>query len=393
MERKMGFWWSPDSKHLAFTEVDSTEIPLYRIMHQGKSYVGPDAEEDHAYPFAGAANVKVRLGVVPSNGGEVTWMDLLCGDPHGPHSDEEYLARVNWMHNNAVAVQVLNRSHTKLKLLKFDITTGKREVLLEEQHDTWVTLHDCFTPLDKGVNSKHPGGFIWASEKTGFRHLYVHDKNGVCLGPLTQGEWMVEQIAAVNESNGLIYFCGTLDGPLETNLYQTNLFPDWSLPLQPPKRLTHGTGRHSVILDHQLLRFIDVYDSIKSSPVILLCSLLDGSVIMPLFEQPSTIPSLKKFQQLSPEIVEITAKDGTTLYGTLYLPDERKYGPPPYKTLVSVYGGPGVQLVSDTWMSTVDMRAQYLRSKGILVWKVNVLLLFLLEVERHLSLGGSMLLI
>ncbi|KAG2657932.1 dipeptidyl aminopeptidase 4-like [Panicum virgatum] len=371
MERKMGFWWSPDSKHLAFTEVDSTEIPLYRIMHQGKSYVGPDAEEDHAYPFAGAANVKVRLGVVPSNGGEVTWLDLLCGDPHGPHSDEEYLARVNWMHNNAVAVQVLNRSHTKLKLLKFDINTGKRELLLEEQHDTWVTLHDCFTPLDKGANSKHPGGFIWASEKTGFRHLYVHDKNGVCLGPLTQGEWMVEQIAAVNESNGLIYFCGTLDGPLETNLYQTNLFPDWSLPLQPPKRLTHGTGRHSVILDHQLLRFIDVYDSIKSPPVILLCSLLDGSVIMPLFEQPSTIPSLKKFQQLSPEIVEITAKDGTTLYGTLYLPDERKYGPPPYKTLVSVYGGPGVQLVSDTWMSTVDMRAQYLRSKGILVWKMD----------------------
>ncbi|CAO2045522.1 unnamed protein product [Urochloa humidicola] len=371
MERKMGFWWSPDSKHLAFTEVDSTEIPLYRIMHQGKSSVGPDAQEDHAYPFAGAANVKVRLGVVSSHGGEVTWMDLLCGDPHGSHGDEEYLARVNWMHNNALAVQVLSRSHTKLKLLKFDITTGKREVLLEEQHDTWITLHDCFTPLDKEVNSKHPGGFIWASEKTGFRHLYIHDKDGVCLGPLTQGEWMVEQIAAVNESNGLIYFTGTLDGPLETNLYQTKLFPDWSLPLQSPKRLTHGTGRHSVILDHQLLRFIDVYDSIKSPPVILLCSLLDGSVIMPLFEQPSTVPSLKKFQQLSPEIVEITAKDGTTLYGTLYLPDERKYGPPPYKTLVSVYGGPGVQLVSDTWMSTVDMRAQYLRSKGILVWKMD----------------------
>jgi dipeptidyl-peptidase-4 len=375
MERKMGFWWSPDSKHLAFTEVDSTEIPLYRIMHQGKSSVGPDAQEDHAYPFAGAANVKVRLGVVPSHGGEVTWMDLLCGDPNGSHSDEEYLARVNWMHNSALAVQVLNRSHTKLKLLKFDITTGKREVLLEEQHDIWITLHDCFTPLDKGVNSKHPGGFIWASEKTGFRHLYVHDNDGACLGPLTQGDWMVEHIAGVNESNGLIYFTGTLDGPLETNLYHTNLFPDWSLPLQTPKRLTRGTGRHSVILDHQLLKFIDVYDTIKSPPVILLCSLLDGSVIMPLFEQPLTVPPLKKFQQLSPEIVEITAKDGTNLYGALYLPDERKYGPPPYKTLINVYGGPSVQLVSDSWMCTVDMRAQYLRSKGILVWKVKYYIL------------------
>ncbi|KAG8070567.1 hypothetical protein GUJ93_ZPchr0006g41716 [Zizania palustris] len=317
MERKMGFWWSPDSKHLAFTEVDSSEIPLYRIMHEGKSYVGPDAQEDHAYPFAGAANVKVRLGVVPSRGGEITWMDLLCGEPNGIHGDDEYLARVNWMHNSAIAVQVLNRTHSKLKLLKFDIAS------------------------DKGVNSRYPGGFIWASEKTGFRHLYLHDKNG------------------------------TLDGPLETNLYSTNLFLDLCLPLQVPKRLTHGTGRHSIILDHQLLRFIDVYDSIKSPPVIRLCSLLDGSVIMPIYEQPMTVQPLKKFQQLSPEIIQIVAKDGTALYGTLYLPDEKKYGPPPYKTLINVYGGPSVQHVSDSWISTVDMRAQFLRSKGILVWKMD----------------------
>ncbi|KAL5208107.1 hypothetical protein ABZP36_032542 [Zizania latifolia] len=371
MERKMGFWWSPDSKHLAFTEVDSSEIPLYRIMHQGKSSVGPDAQEDHAYPFAGAANVKVRLGVVPSHGGEITWMDLHCGEPNGIHGDEEYLARVNWIHNSAIAVQVLNRTHSKFKLLKFDIASGKREIILQEEHDTWITLHDCFTPLDKGVDSRYPGGFIWASEKTGFRHLYIHDKNGVCLGPLTQGDWMVDQIAGVNESSGVIYFTGTLDGPLETNLYSSNLFPDWSLPLQAPKRLTHGTGRHSVILDHQLLRFIDVYDSIKSPPVIRLCSLLDGSVIMPIYEQPLTVQPLKRFQQLSPEIVQIAAKDGTALYGTLYLPDEKKYGPPPYKTLINVYGGPSVQLVSDSWISTVDMRAQFLRSKGILVWKMD----------------------
>ena len=70
-----------------------------------------------------------------------------------------------------------------------------------------------------------------------------------------------------------------------------------------------------------------------------------------------------------------TAKDGTNLYGALYLPDERKYGPPPYKTLINVYGGPSVQLVSDSWMCTVDMRAQYLRSKGILVWKVKYYIL------------------
>ncbi|XP_038986144.1 dipeptidyl aminopeptidase 4-like [Phoenix dactylifera] len=370
MDRKTGFWWSPDSKYIAFTEVDSSEIPLFRIMHQGKNSVGSDAQEDHAYPFAGAANVKVRLGVVPALGGEVTWMDLLCGEQEKNNGDAEYLARVNWMPDNSLTAQVLNRSHSKLKVFKFDIRTGQREVLLVEEQDIWITLHDCFTPLDKG-RSEFSGCFIWASDKTGFRHLYLHDKNGDLVGPITQGDWMVEQVAGVNENAGLVYFTGTMDGPLETNLYCANLFPDHNLPLQPPRRLTHGNGRHAVILDHQMQRFIDVHDSLNNPPRVLLCSLHDGSIIMPLYEQSLNIPRFKRLPLLSPEIVQISAKDGTALYGALYKPDAKKFGPPPYKTLISVYGGPSVQLVSDSWINTVDMRAQYIRNKGILVWKLD----------------------
>ncbi|XP_072985272.1 uncharacterized protein [Typha latifolia] len=370
MERKTGFWWSPDSKYIAFTEVDSSKIPLFRIMHQGKSSVGSDAQEDHAYPFAGAANVTVRLGVVPSCGGNVTWMDLLCGVRDQTGAEEEYLTRVNWMHDGSLTAQVLNRGHSKLKILKFDISTGAKKILLVEEQNIWITLHDCFTPLDKGAN-KFSGGFIWASEKTGFRHLYLHDRNGNCIGPITQGDWMVEQIVGINENAGVVYFTGTMDGPLEANLYSAILFPDWNLPLQPPQRLTHGKGRHAVILDHQLKRFIDVHDSLKSPPRVLLCSLRDGSVIMPLYELPVSVPRFRRLQLLSPEIVQISAKDGTILYGALYLPDEKIFGPPPYKTLISVYGGPSVQLVSDSWVNTVDMRAQYLRNKGILVWKLD----------------------
>ncbi|XP_043697383.1 dipeptidyl aminopeptidase 4 [Telopea speciosissima] len=369
MDRKNGYWWSPDSKWIAFTEVDSSEIPLFRIMHQGKNSVGSDAQEDHAYPFAGTLNVRVRLGVVPASGGSVTWMDLLCGGEDQANIDEEYLARVNWMPGNILTAQVLNRSHTKLKILKFDIKTGQRKIILVEEQDPWVNLHECFTPLDKEVD-RLSGGFIWASDKTGFRHLYLHDTDGACLGPITEGDWMVEQIAGVNEAAGLVYFTGTVDGPLESNLYCTSLFPDWSHPLQAPQRLTYGKGRHVVVLDHQMQRFVDVHDSLNTPPRVLLCSLHDGSLIMPLYEQSSTVRS-KRLQLLPPEIFQIPANDGSILYGALYRPDEKRFGPPPYKTLISVYGGPTVQLVCDSWMNTVDMRAQYLRSKGILVCKLD----------------------
>lgn len=369
MERKNGYWWSLDSKFIAFTEVNYSEIPPFRIMHQGKSFVGSEAQEDHSYPFVGGPNVKVRLGVVSATGGPVTWMDLLCGGI-GQANNEEYLARVCWMHGNILTAQVLNRSHSKLKILKFDIKSGQRKIILEEEHETWINLHDCFTPLDK-VNTRSPGGFIWSSEKTGFRHLYLHNSNGQCLSPITQGDWMVEQVVGVNDAVGFVYFTGTLDGPLECHLYRANLYPDPGNPLQVPFRLTHGKGKHVVVLDHQMQRFVDIYDSLGSPPKVTLHSLSNGSLIMPLFEQPLSIPRFKKLQLQPPDVIQVEAKDGTTLYGALYKPDPARFGPPPYKTMIQVYGGPSVQLVCDSWINTVDMRSQYLRSKGILVWKMD----------------------
>ncbi|KAL0382439.1 UNVERIFIED_CONTAM: Dipeptidyl aminopeptidase 4 [Sesamum calycinum] len=329
MDRKNGYWWSLDSKYIAFTEVDSSEIPRFRIMHQGKNSVGSDAQEDHAYPFAGSSNVKVRLGVISASGGPVSWMDLYCGGDRV--EDEEYLARVNWMRGNILTAQVLNRTHSKLKILRFDIKTGQRKVILEEEHETWINLHDCFTPLDK-VPNKSTAGFIWASEKTGFKHLYLYDIDGECLGPITQ---------------------------------------DAGRSLQVPVRLTQGKGKHVVVLDHQLQRFVDIHDSLGSPPKVTLNSLLDGSLITSFYEQPVYIPRFKKLQLEFPEIIKVEAKDGTALYGALYKPDAARFGPPPYKTMIQVYGGPGVQLVCDSWINTVDMRAQYLRSKGILVWKMD----------------------
>ncbi|KAL9677546.1 hypothetical protein QQ045_005779 [Rhodiola kirilowii] len=370
MDRKNGYWWSLDSRFIAFTQVDSSEIPLFRIMHQGKSSVGPDAQEDHAYPFAGQANVNVRLGVISASGGPVTWMDISCGGKCRQNTDEEYLARVHWLHENSLAVQVLNRRQSELKILKFDIKTGERETLLVERHDKWVNLHDCFTPLDKGV-SNFGGGFIWASEKTGYKHLYLHDASGNCIGPITEGEWMVEHISGVNEAAGLIYFTGTLDGPLESHLYCTKLFRDGDQHIEPPRRLTKGNGKHMVVLDHHFQMFADIYDALDSPPKILLCDLASGDVVMPLFEQTLTDPRFRKLHLEPPVMVQVHANDGTTLYGALYKPDEANFGPPPYKTLLSVYGGPGVQLVSDSWIDTVDMRAQYLRSKGVLVCKFD----------------------
>lgn len=381
MDRRNGYWWSLDSKFIAYTEVDSSEIPLFRIMHQGKSSVGSEAQEDHAYPFAGALNSTVRLGVVSSaGGGKTTWMNLVCGGR--TNTEDEYLGRVNWMPGNILTAQVLNRSQRRLKIISFDIHTGQGNILLTEESDAWVTLHDCFTPLEKVPSPRGSGGFIWASERTGFRHLYLYESDGTCLGAITSGEWMVEQIAGVNEPMSLVYITGTLDGPLETNLYCTKLETGDASRCQPT-RLTHGKGKHIVVLDHQMKNFVDIHDSVDSPPRVSLCSLSDGTVLKILYEQTTPIPILKSLKLEPPEFVQIQANDGkTTLYGAVYKPDSSKFGPPPYKTMISVYGGPSVQLVHNSWINTVDMRTQYLRSRGILVWKVLQILYLLSFLSR-----------
>ncbi|GKC77603.1 SNF2 domain-containing protein CLASSY 3-like protein [Tanacetum coccineum] len=83
---------------------------------------------------------------------------------------------------------------------------------------------------------------------------------------------------------------------------------------------------------------------------------------MSLYEQQvATIPRVKKLQLQPPKkICQIQAKDGTILYGALYKPDEEMFGPPPYKTMLSVYGGPGIQLITYSWANVVDMRAREL---------------------------------
>jgi len=137
------------------------------------------------------------------------------------------------------------------------------------------------------------GGFIWASEQTGYHHL-EGDSWGAQLGAITQGSWIVEQVAGSNETTGILYFTATYDSPLETHLYSTNLFVefDWS-PLKP-KHLTEGC--HNVVLDHNIQRFVDIHDSLISPPRVLLCSPEDGSILVSIYEQPGPTPRTGRFQ-------------------------------------------------------------------------------------------------
>jgi dipeptidyl-peptidase-4 len=354
MGRYSGCWWSPDSHWIAFEEVDETHVPVYRIIHQGKDFTGDGAQEDHRYPFAGSANARVRLGVVPVEGGEPVWMDL------GPEPDI-YLARVQWLPDGRLSAQIENRQQTALELAVFDPQSGQRTTLLQETSPVWINLHDLFHPLE-GPYQGQAGCFLWASERSGFRHLYLYDGQGRLIRQVTSGEWRVDTLAGVDEVGGQVYFTATLDDPRQCHLYAV------SLEGGAPRRLTHAPGTHSVVVDHACKRFIDTFHSLEQPPVIWLCSTQDGSLLATLFDQRD--PRLDQLQLEPPELVTVQNRQGTTLFGALFRPPNR-FGPGPYPTLVYVYGGPHAQLVVDAWTLTINMRLQYLRSLGFLVFVLD----------------------
>jgi len=359
MARYRGMWWSRDDEFLAFEEADETHIPAYRIVHQGKDAVGQGAEEDHRYPFAGEPNARVRLGVVRADGsGEPVWMDL--GD-----DEDVYMARVAWFHDGALAVQMLNRDQSELRLLRCDPATGASTELLRETSDIWINLHTCFRPFESAAIAG-AGAFLWASERTGFRHLEVRAANGDLVRVLTHGEWMVDALSGVDEDAGLAYFTATKDGAVEQHLYVVSLAE--SDGAADVRRLTPERGTHTVALDIPGGRFVDRHHALDRPPVVVVRSLEDGEVLRSVHE--ATDPRIAELALVPPKLVTIQSRDGESLHGALYLPPEgEEEGPWP--VVISVYGGPHAQRVKNAWDMTVGMRAQALRRKGFCVFVVD----------------------
>lgn len=336
-----GFWWSPDGSHIAFVEVDARHIPDYPIVHQGRDALDT---EHHRYPFAGAPNARVRLGVAPAAGGEPVWMDL-------GEDEDFYLPRVVWRPDGVLAGMVLNRAQTELRLHLFDADTGTVLGTLEERSEPWLNLGD-FRFLETGE-------LLWSSERSGFRHLYLYDADLNESRELTSGEWVVTRIVEVDEAGRTVFFSGTREGAVERHLYRVGLDGG------EVERLTTEPGVHGCTVAPDGTTVVDTFSSRERAAVTTLRRTDGGEVVATLHEEPDMTAAAQGLRP--PELRVMAAADGTPMFGALYRPE----GERPHPLVVSVYGGPHAQRVLDDWALTVDLRAQYLAQAGFVVLAVD----------------------
>jgi dipeptidyl-peptidase-4 len=344
--RGQAYWWSPDSSHLAFVRYDDTPVHKFAVVDHGPTR---QKVEMGSYPKAGDPLPIVKLGIVPVAGGPVAFVDL-----HGYSDGAMLLTRAGWTPDGAkVYFYIQDRAQTWLDFCTAPRRGGERTRLFREKTKAWVS--------DPGApHFLKDGSFLLPCERSGWKHLYHFDKEGKLRGTLTSGPWEVRKLHLVDEAKGWVYFSGTKDCPISTNLYRVKLDG------KNLQRLTSGPGEHYVSISPKANLFVD-YRSSHKTPMSVRLYQTDGTPARTLDTNP--VHALEEYNLGELELVQIKAPDGFVLEGNLLKPPDfdssRRY-----PVWFSTYGGPHAPVIHDSWFGG-RLRDRGLANLGFLVFHVD----------------------
>jgi dipeptidyl-peptidase-4 len=351
MSQHTGYYWAPDDSAIAYRRYDEAPVPVARRFE-----IFADRTEviDQHYPAAGDPNVLIDLMVVNPATGEQRKVDL------GAEKDI-YLIRADFSADAKTLVfQRQTRDQKRLDLVAVDVATLAQRPLLTETSKTWVEINNDLRFL-KGRNA-----FIWASERTGRKHLYLYDLNGKLLHPISRGEWGVDDILAVDEGANKVYISSNREAVIDKQAYILAL--DGSTA-DKPTRITKGDGWHEAAFAGNGKLFVETYSNPNTPPQVSIRK-PDGSMVewLEKNELNANHPYAKYLpDHLPTEYGSMKAADGQTLYYSIIKPanfDASKR----YPVFLFTYGGPHSQRVTRTWGNYFD---QYMAQQGFVVFRLD----------------------
>jgi len=351
MDQHTGYYWAPDDSAIAYRRYDEAQVPVARRFE-----IFADRTEviDQRYPAAGAKNVQIALMIVNPATGAQKQVDL------GPDQDI-YLVRADWSADGKTLVyQRQSRDQKRLDLVAVDAGSLAQRPLLTETSQTWVSIHDDLRFLGRQK------AFIWASERSGRKHLYLYDLSGKLLHPISSGEWGVDNILAVDEQAGKVYVASNRDAVIDKQTYALNL--DGS-NASKPVRLTKQDGWHEDVFARNGKIFVDTFSDPNTPPQVSIRH-ADGTMVEwlehnELNAQHPYAPYLAS--HLPTEYGTIQAHDGQTLHYSMIKPanfDASKR----YPVFLFTYGGPHSQRVTRQWGNLFN---QYMAQQGFVVFVLD----------------------
>lgn len=363
-----GTFWSPKSTYLAFYRMDQSMVTDYPQVNTTAriAELVPDK-----YPMAGMTSHKVTVGIYNVKDGKTIY--LQAGDP-----TDRYFTNISWgPDEKSVFVIELNRDQNHAQLVQYDAVSGQKiGVLYEEKHTRYVEPQHplIFLPWDDSQ-------FIYRTQRDGFNHLYLMDTKTKLKGewktgkdsedqyceylktiPLTEGNWLVQDVLGFNAARKEIIIASTEISPLQTNIF--------SLNVKNGKRTLIGMedGTHQAKLSASGTYLIDYFTS-NNVPREISILPTTGKKGTTLFT--ATDPLKENYNLPEITVGTIKAADGETdLYYRLIKPvnfDPNKK----YPAIIYVYGGPHAQMIHNTRFYDARGWDLYMAQQGYVMLTVD----------------------
>ena len=344
--RYRAFWWSPDSKQLAYMHFDESMIPMFPIyVSEGQhGYI-----EQTRYPLPGDKNPEVKIGLVNPDGGKTTWADF-------NDKDDQYFGWPTWHPiTHALLVPWMNRDQNNLKIYEVNTGNGNKKEWYNETQKTWIDLEDR---VGGRLNFLASGkGVIIQSDKTGWNHLYMYNMDGTLKSPITSGKYTVTNIRLIDEKTETIYFTGrSRENTARTDLYSVK-FNGTDLT-----RLTFGEYNHAQTnLSPNAKYFVTTYNNASTPSKVTLVD-NKGKIVRELGEMKST--EMDNYNLAKTELIRIKSDDGLYELPALVTWPANMDPNKKYPMLISIYGGPNAGTVMDTWSWSANR--QFYANEGLI---------------------------
>ena len=321
------FWWSPDSKKIAYFRSDDTKVPVFTIT-DGTGQHG--LVEKERYPKVGDPNPEVKVGVVSPEGGNTVWANF-------NEKDDQYFGMPYWKPDgSALLVQWMNRLQTNLIIYEVNTATGAKKEFYNETQKTWIDLDDP----DRISFLQNGKGLILQSDATGWKHLYYYDINGKLMNAVTEGKYTVTDLNWIDEKNGIVYFTArSRENTATRDYYRVNLDG------KKLQRLTFGNYNHSFINASPTGEYFITTYSNAATPAKMTLVSNKGKIVKELGDAKGA--EFDNYNLAKTELIRVKSDDGLyDLPMKVTWPVNMEAGKK-YPVLISIYGGPNAGTVSE----------------------------------------------
>ncbi len=338
------FWWSPNSKNIAYFRSDDTEVPLFTITNADGQH---GKMESLRYPKVGDKNPEVKVGMVSPDGGTTTWADF-------NEKDDQYFGMPYWKPDgNTLLVQWINRLQNNLIIYEVNPTTGGKKEFYTETQKTWIDLDDN----DRIQFLKNGKGFILLSDATGWKHIYYHGMDGKRINAITEGKFTITDVNYVDEKNSIVYFTArSKENSATRDYYKVNLNG------KKLQRLTFGNFNHNFInVSPNSEYFITTYGN-SSTPNKMTLVNNNGKIIKELGDAKGA--EYDNYNVAKTEIIRVKSDDDLyDLPMKITWPLTMEAGKK-YPVLISIYGGPNAGTVNEGF--TLGGNQQWYAKEGLI---------------------------